>query len=320
MHRITDAIIAAKPRQIAIAGGEPLLVPGVFDIGRSIKQAGISAAIWTGGWNFKPDMVDNLIEAYDVVHVSVDGATAEVHDRIRGRKGSLDRALAALDRLDEASKQRRANGLDPVSYGVDWVVTKSNFHQLHDFCRLVAARYEDLAFVYFNAALPIGLAARAGFATHELPTEDQAAALGADEYVAELRSLVPPTMQIITQDYTDAHPYLTDGNPDYTFMEVEPDGGVRAFPYYEGTVGNILEEPAPALWQKAKERRNDPFVRDAFSRVRTMADWAEAVRRIDYHFGSAAVRARLDRRPAYVPAEAVRADRLIPLFPAQFTR
>jgi hypothetical protein len=30
-----------------------------------------------------------------------------------------------------------------------------------------------------------------------------------------------------------------------------------------------------------------------------MAQWAEAARRIDYHFGSADVRARIDRRPLF---------------------
>ncbi|MEU4515121.1 hypothetical protein AB0G05_36955 [Nonomuraea wenchangensis] len=38
---------------------------------------------------------------------------------------------------------------------------------------------------------------------------------------------------------------------------------------------------------------------EALSAVRSMEDWAEGTRRIDYHFGTDEVRRRIDRRPAY---------------------
>ncbi|MEU4352179.1 hypothetical protein [Streptomyces sp. NPDC023838] len=47
------------------------------------------------------------------------------------------------------------------------------------------------------------------------------------------------------------------------------------------------------------ERWTDPFVAEALSGAGTMRGWAEAVRRIDYHFGSDEVRARIDRRPVF---------------------
>jgi hypothetical protein len=80
---------------------------------------------------------------------------------------------------------------------------------------------------------------------------------------------------------------------------VEPDGEVRAIPIYEGTVGNLLTEDVGALWEHVKERWSDPFVVEALSAVRSMEDWAEATRRIDYHFGTDEVRRRINRRPTY---------------------
>jgi hypothetical protein len=100
-------------------------------------------------------------------------------------------------------------------------------------------------------------------------------------------------------------------------MQVEPDGDVRGMPIYEGTVGSLLTDPPETLWGRGVERWNDPFVREAFADVRTMRDWAAACRRIDYHFGSDAVKAMVDNRAAYVPTHDVRKGGDMPrLFPS----
>jgi hypothetical protein len=55
------------------------------------------------------------------------------------------------------------------------------------------------------------------------------------------------------------------------------------------------------LWERVLERRRDPFVVETLGPVHTMKGWAEAARRIDEHFGSKAVRARIARQPEYQP-------------------
>jgi MoaA/NifB/PqqE/SkfB family radical SAM enzyme len=298
---IADQLIRMHPFEIALAGGEPLLVPGIYDVARRISAAGIDVSVWTSGWNTKPAMIHELISTFGPIHVSIDGSTAEVHDAIRGRRGSFDRALETLRLLDEASRERVARGGEPVIFGVDYVVTRGNYDQREDFVRRIAPRFPGLNFVTFESALPIGLASRDGFVQHELLSDDQAAAMASESAVAELAALAPAGVEISADDHRGAHPYLNGGNPETTFMELEPDGGVRAFPIYEGTVGNILTEPGEVLWQRALDRRLDPFVRETFAAVRTIEDWAVAVRRLDYHFGTDEVRARIDRRPEFLP-------------------
>jgi hypothetical protein len=82
-------------------------------------------------------------------------------------------------------------------------------------------------------------------------------------------------------------------------MQIEPDGGVRGIPQYEGIVGNILEDSADVIWARAKERQRDPFIVQELSRVRTMKDWAAAARNIDRRFGSSADLVRISRRKEY---------------------
>ncbi|GAA0933631.1 hypothetical protein GCM10009554_19010 [Kribbella koreensis] len=297
MLAVADALIAMGPDEIAIAGGEPLLVRGIEQIGRRIRDAGISTSLWTSGWNLTAERIDALAASFAVIHVSVDGATAAVHDAIRGRKGSYDRALNALAILNDAATGRDA----PLLFGIDYVVTRSNLGQLEELCTRIPALYSELRFISLQAALPIGLASRLGFVEHELLTDEEVIAFAASERVAGLQALAPPTVRILANGHEGEHPYLNDQDPAITFLEVEPDGGVRGFPIYEGTVGNVRTEPGPVLWERALARRRDPFVRQAFATVRTSKDWAAAVRAMDQHFGTDEDRARFADRPVFLP-------------------
>ena len=57
----------------------------------------------TNGWFVDADMANRLKEiGVFHVRVSIDGATANIHDSIRGGKGSFDRAVRAVEHLKNA--------------------------------------------------------------------------------------------------------------------------------------------------------------------------------------------------------------------------
>lgn len=307
--RVADALVALKPSGVAFAGGEPLLIRGVFEVAERISRAGIPVILYTGGWSLRPDMVEDIMRVFPQINVSVDGATAEVHDRIRGRAGSFHRAMEALTLLDEAVGQRLARGEQAPHVGIDCVLVRSNFHQMDDFCTALAPRFPRLRFLWFGAAVPSGLASRTGFADHELLSDAQLRHLVSRERRLRLRSLAPASVAVSTNDNLalQMHPELIAQGTYHPMLQVEPDGEVRAMPIYEGTVGNILTDSVDVLWKRAVARWRDPFVVETLGPVRTMAQWAEAARRIDHHFGSPAVRARIDRRPVF-PAPSMSAS------------
>ncbi|MFD8494186.1 radical SAM protein [Amycolatopsis sp. NPDC059657] len=295
--RLTDAIIALRPDSVILVGGEPLLVNGIFTVAERLKQAGSHVVLYTGGWSLRPSMVDELVRVCDEVTVSVDGATAETHDRIRGRDGSFDRAIAALHLLDAADT-------DPgFTFGVDSVVLRSNFDDLELVAGTIPQRFANLGDLSFGAAIPSGLASRIGFVEHELPTDDQVAALGGTELQQRLQALAPPSVRVSCLDnlYLRMSPDQLAA-ADFREIVVEADGEVRGMPIYEGTVGNLLTEPGEVLWERSVARWSDPLVVEVLSGVRTMRDWAAATRRLDRHFGAERERIRLDRRPEFSPA------------------
>ena len=298
--RVADAMTALRPRAVVFAGGEPLIVPELIELARRIVEAGVQVHLYTGAWFLRPAIVPDLLDVAWKLTVSVDGATAAVHDRIRGRAGSFERAMGVLGRLDDAIGQRRRAERASPALGIDFVVMRSNFEQLGDFCARIAPRFANLDFVFFGAVLPIGLASRSDFAGHELLGQDQLNRLRAGPLVDELQRLAPATVEVRTSDngMFQMHPdRLAAG--EIPAMQVEPDGRVRAMPVYEGTVGSLLEDDPRVLWERAVQRWSDPFVTDLLRSAPNMEAWAEATRRIDLRFGSDADRARIRRRPAY---------------------
>ncbi len=104
VHGFADAGTAG----IGITGGEPFLLPGLPRILRTIRERGMVAHVNTNGHFLDPKRIDEVLAADpDSVNVSMDGAEAEVHDRLRGTPGSFDRITAGIRRLLAARGGRR---------------------------------------------------------------------------------------------------------------------------------------------------------------------------------------------------------------------
>ncbi|WKU48356.1 radical SAM protein [Streptomyces sp. VNUA116] len=298
MLRVADALISLGPRVVALSGGEPLLVRGLFEVAARLREAGVRTSVNTSGWVMNRPLAQRLADHFDEVIVSLDGATPEVHDRIRGRAGSFHRVMAALALLDELAAERPDTGPERLRFGIDCVVVRSNFGQLEEFAAGIAHRFPRLNTLAFNSAVPEGLASRPEFCRRELLDDAQVAHLTSDGLRARLRELAPPSVSVFTTDNFNLvmAPERVARRVDTEVMQVEPDGRVRAIPVYEGTVGSLLEEPAALLWERTQERLRDPFVVETLSSVRSMRTWAEAVRRMDLRFASPEDLLRIGRR------------------------
>ncbi len=85
----------------AISGGEPFLRKDLGDVVRFIKnEGGMSILVFTTGWNLKKRM-DEVLPHIDMMIVSLDAASAERHDAIRGLPGLFDRAVEGVRLVKE---------------------------------------------------------------------------------------------------------------------------------------------------------------------------------------------------------------------------
>jgi len=100
---------------IYFLGGEPLLHPNFFNLAEHARNCDIEVMMNTNGW-FITEVVARKLEKIGFMHVrvSLDGATPEVHDSIRGVKGSFEKAINAIRILKKTSIHRI--GISPTIF------------------------------------------------------------------------------------------------------------------------------------------------------------------------------------------------------------
>ncbi len=98
----------ARVKAVTLTGGEPTLRKDIAALVAAIKKYPIHLSMISNG-SGKPTVYRQLIDlGLDSITISVDG-TRDVHDHVRGREGSFDRAVEAVRTIIEAKKVSPAN-------------------------------------------------------------------------------------------------------------------------------------------------------------------------------------------------------------------
>jgi MoaA/NifB/PqqE/SkfB family radical SAM enzyme len=107
---------------MAISGGEPMLCPHIFDVCELIRQNNISLKIETNGEFIDEKTARKFAELkMRSVQISLDGATAETHEKLRLR-GDWEKAVTATKLLMEYG----------VNTEIVFVPTQFNIHEIAD--------------------------------------------------------------------------------------------------------------------------------------------------------------------------------------------
>lgn len=294
MGKVVEVVLSAKPKRISFSGGEPLMAPWWAEAAGRFRAAGIPVTLFTNGWFVDDSAVKQLGECVASVCVSVDGPDAATHDTLRGHEGAFRHAMAALGRLDAHKGMRRAEGETCYTLGIDYTVTRSNLPGLETFVADMTTRFPQLDYLRFGAVVPEGLAQEEGFVDRELLSMEQVGSLAAAEprLTAQARNGVAISVTD-ARGFLPSSPLHMAGNG---IAHIEADGQFRAFTTCEAKVGSVLKEPLDELWRKVQAWRQDPFVLEQLSSIRTTADWARAIRILDRRYGSDADKVRLALR------------------------
>lgn len=90
-------------KHITISGGEPFLRKDWSVIAHKIDQLGMEHSYISNGFMITPDIVAMLTKLKPkTIGISLDGGEALIHDYIRGKKGSFDRAINSINMLLDA--------------------------------------------------------------------------------------------------------------------------------------------------------------------------------------------------------------------------
>ncbi len=96
--RLIDDVAAFGSPTMLFSGGEPLMRPDIFDLAAHAARRGLRCVLSTNGTLITDKMARRISEAgFVYVGISLDGLR-EVHDKVRGQKGSFDEAMAGIRR------------------------------------------------------------------------------------------------------------------------------------------------------------------------------------------------------------------------------
>jgi mycofactocin radical SAM maturase len=126
-RRVIDELAAMKVFQFNIGGGEPFMRPDFLDLMDYAHDKGIVTCISTNGTLIDRDIAKRLNHPLVYIQVSLDGATPESNDPIRG-KGSFRNVLRALDYLREWD----------IEVSINTVLTRLSFSELDQMSQLAA--------------------------------------------------------------------------------------------------------------------------------------------------------------------------------------
>lgn len=130
---------------LVFSGGEPLCRDDLFELIAEAEKANIPTALATNGTLIDSKIAGQIANSGIArVSVSLDGATAGVHDELRQLEGSFEKALEGLKNLSQ--KQ--------VPFQINVTLTKNNAHQLEDVYNL--AKSIGAVAVHIFMLVPVG--------------------------------------------------------------------------------------------------------------------------------------------------------------------
>lgn len=158
---VVDELEAMQVFYVNVGGGEPTLRPDFWEIVDYAVSHRVGVKFSTNGVRITPQVARRLAGSeYLDVQISLDGATADVNDAVRG-EGSFAAAVAAMDRLSEAGMS---------GFKVSVVATRHNLGQLDAF-KALADRYG--ATLRITRLRPAGRGADTWSALHPLPEQQR---------------------------------------------------------------------------------------------------------------------------------------------------
>jgi MoaA/NifB/PqqE/SkfB family radical SAM enzyme len=240
--------------EAVITGGEPLLRKDLtLELIERLDHTGVAVSLNTNGWFVDESVADRIAAARGVrVHVSIDGASPEVHDTARGVPGSWRRAIRAVDLLLSRG----------VSVQAIHVVSPANEDTI-DEC-LEQLWMLGVRSVGISTVVPIGAASRERGWIVGRRSMDRA--------IKDFRRRHGRDMAFVTLAALESLPSREDRPP--AALLVRPNGTVMIDSIHPFSFGSV-EDGLATCWDRVLSGWRDPRITDwadGLGRVKSMAD------------------------------------------------
>ncbi|HST66734.1 MAG TPA: mycofactocin radical SAM maturase [Mycobacteriales bacterium] len=237
---VIDELERMQVFYVNIGGGEPTVRPDFWELVDYATAHRVGVKFSTNGVKISPAVADRLAASdYVDVQISLDGATAEVNDAVRGT-GSFATAIRAMDNLHAAGMR---------GFKISVVCTRHNIPQLDQF-KALADRYG--AQLRLTRLRPSGRGADTWDELHPLPGQQRELY---DWLVAHGEGVLTGDSFFHLAAYGSALPGLNLCGAGRVVCLIDPVGDVYACPFAihdTFLAGNVRTAGFQAVWQTSE--------------------------------------------------------------------
>ena len=153
VRRLLPDLTALRTRAVLLSGGEPLINPEWAEIAAALKSHGLTLWLLTSGLSLAKH-ARRVVELFDSVTVSLDGASAATYAAIRG-----------VDAFEKVCAGVRAVASAGAAVGLRVTLQRSNYRELPRFVTLARELgVAQVSFLAVDVSNPHAFARREGFA------------------------------------------------------------------------------------------------------------------------------------------------------------
>jgi len=238
---VIDELERMQVFYVNIGGGEPTVRPDFFELVDYATAHHVGVKFSTNGVKLTPEVAERLARNdYLDIQISLDGATAEVNDYVRG-PGSYDTAIRAMENLKNAGF---------ANFKLSVVCTSQNIGQLDEF-KAIADRYG--AQLRLTRLRPSGRGADVWDELHPRPEQQRELY---DWLVAHGSDVLTGDSFFHLSAFGDALPGLNLCGAGRVVCLIDPVGDVYACPFAiheEFLAGNVRSEGGfQEVWQHSE--------------------------------------------------------------------
>ena len=256
---VAQQIVDAKIMRVCLSGGEPILSKSFWDVAEKLKQGKVMCNTITNGWFIDQEIAKKFSKYFKNIQVSIDGATAKTHDKIRGKKGSFDRAVNAVKSLIE-------NG---VNVSICFTINSINANELDKVIELADSLG---AFIFRTDRVRfLGRAAINQNKYNFYPSDEQIKTM--NKTIIENKKKYENKMIIeYFSDSVRAYTDLITNIPNYNIY-ISPSGRCAPDSMIPFSGGSLKEKSLLEIWDELKNCNSNPKYAKLVNQIKTNQDF-----------------------------------------------
>lgn len=245
--KVIDILSQWKVPFLNLGGGEPLVVPYLFDYVRYASSKGLHVSMNSNGFLIDKEKAKEIkLSGFKSVGISIDSPIEDEHDNFRNRKGSFKKAVEALQMLAEVD----------VKTTVSMVITKFNQHNFPDIVPLLEKCKVKQLFLHNYKCTGFGYKNMEVFDL--TPLEWKSFYKRALELKNSLKDIIisfdDPIIHLLPE-YND-RPLVKGSTCGKLSLNIHANGDISPCGFMPVTIGNILRDDIISLWKDSPILKN----------------------------------------------------------------